>query len=76
MFHRHPIHLFVLVYVDDIIVIGTHSSAISTPFNKLHQNFAMKDLGPLSYLLAIQVVRDSTGLHLHQSKYILDLLHR
>jgi hypothetical protein len=76
MFHRHPIHLFVLVYVDDIIVTGTHSSAISTLFNKLQQDFAMKDLGPLSYFLGIQAVRDSTGLHLHQSKYIIDLLHR
>jgi hypothetical protein len=32
MFHHHPIHLFVLVYVDDIIVTGTHSLAISTIF--------------------------------------------
>jgi hypothetical protein len=34
MFHCHLIHLFVLVYVDDIIVTGTHSSAISNLFNK------------------------------------------
>ena len=76
MFHHHPIHLFVLVYVDDNIVTGTHSLAISTLFNKLQQDFAMKDLGSLSYFLSIQAVGDSTSLHLHQSKYILDLLHR
>jgi len=76
MFHRHPIHLFMLVYVDDIIVTSTHSSTISIIFNKLQQDFVMKDLVPLSYLLGIQAIRDSTGLHLHQSKYILNLLHR
>jgi hypothetical protein len=36
----------------------------------------MKDLSPLSYFLGIQAIRDSSGLHLHQSKYIIDLLHR
>ena len=56
IFHCHPIHLFVLVYVDDIIVTGTHSSTISTIFNKLQQDFAMKDLGSLSYFLGIQAV--------------------
>jgi hypothetical protein len=56
MFLRHSIHLFVLIYVDDIIVIDIHSSAMSTLFNKLQQDFAMKDLGPLSSFLGIQAV--------------------
>lgn len=34
----------------------------------------MKDLGPLGYFLGIQAIRDATGLHLRQSKYVLDLL--
>jgi hypothetical protein len=36
----------------------------------------MKDLGSLGYFLGIQATRDSAGLHLCQSKYVLDLLDR
>ena len=36
----------------------------------------MKDLGQLSYFLGIQVHQNREGLHLHQSKYIVDLLNR
>ncbi|KAI5350022.1 hypothetical protein L3X38_002913 [Prunus dulcis] len=36
----------------------------------------MKDLGPLHYFLGMEAVWTSTGLHLSQSKYILDLLTR
>ena len=38
--------------------------------------FALKDLGPLGYFLGIQVTQTAHGLHLRQSKYILDSLHR
>lgn len=34
----------------------------------------MKDLGDLSYFFGIEATRDATGLHLHQSKYIANLL--
>ncbi|XP_062151932.1 uncharacterized mitochondrial protein AtMg00810-like [Alnus glutinosa] len=43
---------------------------------KLQLDFAMKDLGSLSYFLGIQTTRDSTGIHLRQSKYIQDHFHR
>lgn len=36
--------------------------------------FALKDLGPLYYFLGIHAYRYSTGLHLNQAKYIIDLL--
>jgi hypothetical protein len=44
--------------------------------SKLQLDFALKDLGSLGYFLGIQATRDSTVLHLRQSKYILDLLDR
>jgi len=43
---------------------------------KLKADFAMKDLGPLGYFLGIQATRDCNGLHLRQTKYVLDLLKR
>jgi delta 1-pyrroline-5-carboxylate dehydrogenase len=36
----------------------------------------MKDLGSLTYFLGIQATRNIAGLHLRQSKYIINLLDR
>lgn len=44
--------------------------------SKLQHEFALKDLGSLSYFLGIHAAKDNDGLYLHQSKYILDLLHK
>ncbi|CAE6075150.1 unnamed protein product [Arabidopsis arenosa] len=65
--------IYVLVYVDDIIIAGTTS--LVTAFNKsLAARFSLKDLGALSYFLGIEATRTSKGLHLMQRKYIIDLL--
>jgi len=64
------------VYVDDIIVTGNNDASMQSVIGKLQLDFAMKDLGSLSYFLGIQTTRDSTGIHLRQSKYIQDLLNR
>ena len=64
-----------LLYVDDIIVIGTHFSIISALIFQLQKNFLLKDLGNLSFFLGIQATRLEGSLHLCQAKYIKDLLH-
>jgi hypothetical protein len=76
IYHRGSIHIFLLVYVDDIIITGNHHAAIDCLIRTLQLDFAMKDLGPLSYFLGIQVLRNSSGLHLRQPKYVIDLLDR
>jgi hypothetical protein len=74
--HKSNVHLFLLIYVDDIIVTGNFAIAITQLINSLKQSFAMKDLGPLHYFLGIHVQHQSGGLHLFQTKYILDLFDR
>ena len=64
----------VLVYVDDIIIIGDDSMSITTLKHLLHTSFHIKDLGLLKYFLGIELARSSKGLFLNQRKYILDLL--
>jgi hypothetical protein len=59
-----------------ILITGTHSSRIRLLLDHLNMDFALKDLGSLSFFLGIQATRDAHGLHLRQSKYILDLLHK
>jgi hypothetical protein len=76
LFHQGAVHLFILVYVDDILVTGTHGSFIASLLTKLRNDFALKELGELNYFLGIQVHRESSGLHMRQSKYIVDLLHK
>jgi hypothetical protein len=55
-------------------VTGTHPHIISSLISCMQKEFPVKDLGPLSYFLGIQVTRTSTGLHLCQSKYVAEIL--
>ena len=66
--------LILLLYVDDIILTGSHNGLLDQFISRLSHHFAMKDLGNLHYFLGIQAVRSSHGLHLSQQKYISDLL--
>lgn len=75
-YNHNNICIHVLIYVDDIIVIINYFPAISLIISTLGNEFAVKDLGPLSFFLGIQVTRTTDGLHLHQGKYVTDLLHR
>ncbi|XP_019090121.1 PREDICTED: uncharacterized protein LOC109128365 [Camelina sativa] len=73
IYHKGSDFIYVLVYVDDIIIAGAPS--LVQAFNlALANRFSLKDLGPLSYFLGIEATRSSKGLHLMQRKYITDLL--
>ncbi|CAH9103060.1 unnamed protein product [Cuscuta epithymum] len=71
---REDIQINVLVYVDDLIISGNNSVAISSFKAYLSTCFHMKDLGPLKYFLGIEVARSQTGLFLTQRKYALDII--
>ena len=66
--------LHVLVYVDDLIISGNDSAAISRFKSYLSSCFHMKDLGSLKYFLGIEIARSASGLYLCQRKYALDIL--
>jgi hypothetical protein len=51
-------------------------AAVSTLLCDLKNDFALKDLEPLHYFLGIEVQHVSDGIHLSQTKYTSDLLHR
>ncbi|KAM2164228.1 hypothetical protein COP2_043080 [Malus domestica] len=71
---RDPSLVFILVYVDDIIVTGPNAQLCQDIISQLSGLFHVKDLGPLHYFLGIEVHRSSSGIFLSQQKYILDLL--
>nr|GEU91547.1 hypothetical protein [Tanacetum cinerariifolium] len=66
--------LYILVYVDDIIVTGNNKGTIDNINCQPRSAFALKDLGPLNYLLGIEIVSHVFGILLSQKKYILELL--
>lgn len=68
--------VYLLVYVDDILITGSNTSTINQILALLTTRFSVKDAEDLNYFLGIEAHRTTHGLHLSQRKYILDILHR
>jgi hypothetical protein len=66
--------IFILIYVDDILVTSPSTTLIDGFISKLQCDFPIKDLGSINYFLGVEVLPDPHGLFLSQRKYILDLL--
>jgi hypothetical protein len=75
-FQRSLLTMFVLIYVDDILVTSNSCSAIFHLITQLHCEFPVKDLVPLSYFPGIQAKEGDQELFLSQTKYITNLLQR
>ena len=72
--HSSDITIYLLVYVDDIIITGTNTNIIQHCIDLLAQRFSIKDLDVLSYFLGIEVLTTPSGVLLTQRRYISDLL--
>jgi hypothetical protein len=57
-----------------MIITGDDVQGIQDLKRFLGQHFEMKDLGPLSYFLGLEVFSFSDGYYLTQAKYISDLI--
>lgn len=69
--------IILLLYVDDIIIIGSNSSKVQNVITELSEVFELKDMGRLTYFLALQVNYKKNGdICVNQSKYVKDLLHK
>ena len=70
--------LYVLLYVDDILLISESIDNITNIKSELQKHFDMKDLGPAKRILGIKIKRNRTKnlLWLDQSDYILKVLDR
>ncbi|GJZ16614.1 retrotransposon protein, putative, ty1-copia subclass [Tanacetum coccineum] len=49
---------FLILYVDDILIMGNHIPMLQDVKSYLGRCFAMKDLGEAAYILAIKIYRD------------------
>nr|CAN66507.1 hypothetical protein VITISV_034008 [Vitis vinifera] len=66
--------VFLLVYVDDIVITGSDSALLSQLKTHLFESFHMKDLGSLTYFLGLEVHHSPSGIFLNQHKYASDLV--
>ncbi|CAN6444068.1 unnamed protein product [Victoria cruziana] len=66
--------IWLLIYVDDIIITGNNADHISWLKEILMGKFKMKDLGSLRYFLGVEVDICSDRLTLTQRKYTMDIL--
>jgi len=68
--------MFILVYVDDIIVASSTRDATPALLQDLNKELALKDHGDLNYFLGIEVNKVKNGILLTQEKYANDVLRR
>ena len=75
IYAKGKVTIFLLIYVDDIIVTSSSSEAVTSLLSDLRSDFALKNLGDLHYFLGIEVkkVKDG-GILLTQKKYAADIL--
>jgi ATP-binding cassette subfamily B (MDR/TAP) protein 1 len=71
-------YIILLLYVDDILIVGKNISRIARLNKKLSKSFAMKDLGPAKCILGMRIDRDrkSNKLYLSQEKYTEKVLRK
>ena len=67
---------YLLIYVDDILVITNNTSMLNSVKNQISTAFETRDLGPATFFLGIDIIRDRTTktIKLTQTRHTTDLL--
>lgn len=66
--------IFLAVYVDDVLITGTHLEEIQSLKHYLHHTFKIKDLGQLHYFLGLEVLYKHDGVPITQREFAQDLI--
>jgi hypothetical protein len=70
--------IYLVLYVDDMLLIGNNKEIIQDVKTQLSSKFDMKDLGVANFILGMEITRDRKNkkLWLNQRKYVETILHR
>jgi hypothetical protein len=70
--------IYVVLYVDDMLLVGNNMDVIKEVKSKLSSKFDMKDLGAAKFILGMEIKRDRANrkLWLNQRKYVETILQR
>jgi hypothetical protein len=72
------IKVIIPAYVDDLTIACNNNPALKRIKEELSSRYKMRDLGPIKYILGIEVIRDRANrkMFLSQRKHIGDILDR
>eukprot|EP00253_Pinus_taeda_P033755 PITA_33755 len=76
MLRTHDSLLILVLYVDDLLITGSWDSATATVKRAFHDRFLMTNMGPLHFILGLEISQNATCIKLSQAKYAWDLLER
>jgi hypothetical protein len=68
--------VLLLLYVDDLLVASQTRGKIDAVKCLLRSKYRMNDLGPARQFLGLEIQRQSTGIILHQARFICTVLRR
>lgn len=68
--------LYLCLWVDDILIFGKNEDGINEFKTKLSDTFKMTDEGLCTFYLGIHVDQKPGSIHLHQSRYVTQMLDR
>ncbi|GJV28930.1 retrovirus-related pol polyprotein from transposon TNT 1-94, partial [Tanacetum coccineum] len=63
-----------VVYVDDMLIVGSNDKMIRSSKDMLKSKFDMKDMGLADVILGIKIIRTQNGLVLSQAHYVDKIL--
>ena len=66
--------ILLVLYVDDMIIIGDDLNGVQELKNFFNQQFEMKDLEHFSYFLGLEITYSTNSLYITQAKYTSKLL--
>lgn len=73
MKHNGSRNTAIIVYVHEIVVTGNDAVEMNQLKHQFAQEFEIKYLGQLHYVLGIEVAKSKKGLFISQRKYTFDL---
>lgn len=68
------LYMVIILYVDDLIITGSHEQRIVQTQELLCQEFEMTNLGLMHYCLGIEVWQKPKGIFISQQKYAREIL--
>ena len=78
LYHNQEEEVYLLIYVDDVLICGKNLRKIEDVKKKLMKKFCMKDLGEINCFLGIKIERsiEKQEMFLNQKEYLLKVLKR
>ncbi|KAI0518628.1 hypothetical protein KFK09_006064 [Dendrobium nobile] len=74
IFNKDGAQIFLLIYVDDILITGSDLAQIQHTISQLSKAFTMKHLGEVHEFLGINIHKTNNSFFLSQAKYAASIL--